>query len=693
MQSRLRKMAILILAMLITFQMGVVTTYAASEELGRSYVTSFESVTLKGYSTGNQQYFNVEEYWQVNDAKVNLNYEVSALMQSESSSVTLSLNGTPFYSFRPVANESKHQDLVIELPLNLLIKGSNTLSIEGFLQSTGTDLNQVCVQTDSQDKWLQIYDTSTISLNYLSQPMKETISDFNQRFLGRDTVSEELNAIVLPEKNDKIEMEAAVYALSGLAKANPLKESIIPLLTYESKEVKEKKTVVFVSLYDHLPDEIKSKLKSRNMDNEALLQLITVDGQAMLVVTSNSPDLLIRAGRLVANQDLMQQMNKSMKAVEATTEVDTPNVLVSRTQKLTDAGDKLTGALHREITYYVSLPGNRSIADASKISLDYSYSQNLDFDRSLMTILVNNTPIGSKKLTSELANGDTIQLPIPKTLDISGNFSITVAFDLEILNNTCMQNQNQMPWAFISKDSMIQINTADEADLSFNNYPYPFLRDGSYNQLDVVLPMEMDTYSYQAISNLFNLLGQFAVTNTGTIQFLDDNIDESELKNHQVIAIGSYEDNQVIRTVNQNLYFKFDQKGSTILSNEKISIDSEYGKLIGTIQLLESPFAEEHGLLVVTGVNKESIYLASKLLKTSGDLWKVYGDGVLTDKDGTIKAFRFKKEMEQEESSALSTIMDRGDVLAFTIAVMLILFLILLSLILMIRKYRRKRSD
>src|SRR5690606_11323820 len=156
----------------------------------------------------------------------------------------------------------------------------------------------------------------------------------------------------------------------------------------------------------------------------------------------DNPELLVKAGRLMANQQLVKQLNGTVKVVDASTAVDTPTFNVSQNVMLTAAGDQSTGAMHQEKTYFISLPASRTTADASKISLDVRYAQNLDFDRSMITVLVNDTPIGSKKLTSELANGDTVTLPIPKNLDITGNFSITVAFDLELQKAACIQLQD-----------------------------------------------------------------------------------------------------------------------------------------------------------------------------------------------------------------------------------------------------------
>ncbi|MCG7408252.1 cellulose biosynthesis cyclic di-GMP-binding regulatory protein BcsB [Paenibacillus sp. ACRRX] len=662
---------------------------AAGQQMYETVLSSTDTA-LSGVMASRQFYFQTESYWNVREVKINLDYKASPLTRGEQSSVTLVMNGTKFHSFRPAVSEAVKQRLTVTVPRELIVKGSNTLTVEGYIV---TNLeNQICVPVEKRDNWLQLRQTSSVEVNYRNEALTGSINDFNRHFVGRDMVNANLGAIAVPSKSQPAELEAAVHALSGFAKANSLKGKAIPIHTWDTAALREKQTIVAIGLYDNLPTALQSAIGNEDLSGTALIRVISMDRQPTLVVTSKNPDLLVKAGRLLANQEMVGQLAGTSKRVDANTNVDTPDVTVNRNVTLTEAGDRLTGWMHQEKTYFVSLPANRSIADASKVSLDLRYAKNLDFHRSLVTVLINNTPIGSKKLTSEMANGDTFSLPIPKNLDVTGNFSVTVAFDLELENVTCVQPQDQMPWAYITKDSLLQLNTKDKTDLLFNNYPNPFLRDGGYNQVAVVMPQVKDSYTYLALSNLFNLLGQYAEGNTGDVKFYEDSAAAKVLQERNIIAIGSYHNNKIFQDPKLKLYFQYDSKGDGFISNEKMSIDTDYGKRMGTLQLLDSPYEPGHGLLAVTGAGSEYYYLASKLLASESTKWKVYGDGVATDKDGNIHAYRFKKQTEQESKSVLDDVLERGDVLGFMVAAVLVMLLVLVALILMIRKYRKKRG-
>lgn len=657
-----------------------------------TYETTFTNtdIGLSGVRASKQVHFQTEDYWKVSDVSIYLDYKSSPLTRTERSSITLTMNGTKFHSFRPVVGEDLKQQATVKVPKELILKGKNTLTIEGYIQTVSE--YQVCVPPEARDNWFQIYSTSGVAVHYTNEAPNGSINDFNRRFIGLDTVSTGQNAISVPKQGNPAELEAAVYALSGFAKTNSLKDKTIPIIAYGNENLNDKKAIVAVALYDQLPANIKGMLESQDLNDKALIQMMNKDKQPTLVLTSQNPDLLVKAGRLVANQELMRQLDSSTKVVDNQTDVTTAEVSINKNVKLTDTGDELKGWMHQEKTYFVSLPANRSLADASKVSLDFRYAKNLDFDRSLVTVLVNNTPIGSKKLTSELADGDAVTLPIPKNLNITGNFAVTVAFDLELKDAGCIQLQDETPWAFITKDTMLQLHTKDKTDLLFDNYPYPFLHDGSFNQVGVILPEEHDAYTYLTLSNVFNLLGQYAEGNTGNVRFYGDSTSSSDLQERNIIAIGTYQNNKIVRENNSHLYFQYDQARSSFQSNEKMSIDTDYGKRIGTLQLIRSPYESGHGLLAITGAGSEYYYLASKLITSESTKWKVFGDGVAVDKDGNINPYRFKKEAEQEPSSIMDKVMQRGDVFGFIAAAVLVMVLVLVSLILMIRKYRRNRE-
>lgn len=101
---------------------------AAAETLPQehksTYTTSFTGTdsSLTG-SSAQQQYFEVLDYWNVDQVKIKLHFQISQITEEQISSVTLTLNGSPFYTFRPSLQDNGEQLLTLVAPKGFLKKG------------------------------------------------------------------------------------------------------------------------------------------------------------------------------------------------------------------------------------------------------------------------------------------------------------------------------------------------------------------------------------------------------------------------------------------------------------------------------------------------------------------------------------------------------------------------------------------
>lgn len=670
-----------------------------------SYTVPFvrEEVSLSGSAGSSEMTFQLPSYWEVGRVKVILDVQVSQVSRKEWSTVTLSVNGKPFYSFHPETGGETGQHVEAPVPVELLVQGGNVLKLQTELRAYADD--QVCVEDTQVAHWLRIGASSRVETEYGLRPVEDSIRDFNARMAGPDAVAAGRSLVTLPADPKAAEWEAAVYALTGFARTNLLTENAIPLLPYTAEHIQDKEYVTLIGLYDSLPQELQALVLSGSsavgageaaaaapdLDRQGLIRLVGMQDKAILIVTSRSPEMLIKAGRLVANQEQIGQAAGNTLLVDDATDVSKPAAGFSREIRLTENGDELKGPFHQEHSYYIAMPGNLELGNASKIALDFRYSENLNFDRSLITVKINGVPIGSKKLHKELAQADRAVFTVPGDMAVSGSFTVTVAFDLEADFNACAVSRNETPWAYITPDSQLQLQSRQRTELLLNNYPYPFVQDGQFASVSVILPDRRDNELYRTVGNLFHLLGRYAASNTGEVKFSQASAAPEELKNRNLIVIGSYRDNAVIRAQNDKLYFRYDKDGTRILSNEKISLEAGYAAAIGTLQLLPSPYGGG-GMLVVTGAEPNSVFRASRLLAGEEALWRIYGDGVFTDRDGKIQAFRFKKASGVKTAPGLDEILQRKDVVAFTAAAVLVLALVLVSLILLVRKHTRRKA-
>ncbi|PZF87810.1 glycosyltransferase [Listeria ivanovii] len=655
----------------------------------KTYQTVFGTdKTAQGKFTITKQNFTVENYWDVSNATAKLVYTITQLNEKEISTMTLKINDVAFYSFRPDKTDKGTRQIEIEIPKDKLKKGVNVLSMESFVY---TDLpDGRCTIDETPANWLQFDKTSAVNISYSDKAFKRTIADFGERFTGIDTVKSQESVVAVTGNAGDTELGAALEGLSGFSSANKLEDKNIPFGQYEEAKTRNGKNyMVLFSNYDNLPAAIKSQIKEgEKLEQQALLQVVKDSNTNILVITSKANDALKKAGKLIANPNYLSQLGTNSKWLTTDEKIDTPANNVDKNAKLTTTGDKLKGIGHVTQDYFISMPANRSASTGTEVSLDFRYAQNLDFEHSLVTILVNGKPIGSQKLSAKKANDDQVTFQIPSDLNVKGDFSVTVAFDLVLTNNYCgFIADSEIPWAYITPESIIKLNTTEETDLLFEQYPYPFVANGDFDNAVVVVPDKLSTEDTDSLANIFNLLGRFHDGNRGSFTAIHAKNWDKVKKDANVIAVGTMSNNPVIKNANDDLFFQYDKSGSYFLSNEKISIEKNYGKQLGSVQLIKSDGMQ---ILAVTGPGEAQTKLGSELVSSKENLAKIYGDAAIVDNDNTIHSYRFKKVADTKEESFGTKMSNNKEVTVFGAFALLTVVLLGVAVLLILRKYRRK---
>lgn len=393
----------------------------------------------------------------------------------------------------------------------------------------------------------------------------------------------------------------------------------------------------------------------------------------------------------------MKESKHPTETVDETTQTFTSTLNYDGKYQLTTSADRITGANHQERSYFVSLPVDRNNADGSTISVHLRYARNLNFKNSLATVYVNDTAVGSKRLSSARADDDTLTVSLPKGMALGNSFTVRVALDLPMSGSQSVQDNNHTPWASIEPTSVARIKSAPGNDLLFSNYPNLFLKNSTYSDIAVVRPKVMTSSDYQTLTNIFNLIGNYAENNRGTIKFYDEHPSKTVMADANVIAFGTPKQNSLIRGLNSHLYFKYNSTETGFLSNEKLSIEQQYGQTIGSAQLLRSPYNDKKGLLVVTGATPSGTYLASTQINYQRNISQYKGDAIVVDPDNNHYDYHFKKDKLIDASMNTKQEISRHSQQLLYLAISLMMVVVVtISLLLLLWKHgslrRRKKG-
>lgn len=658
-----------------------------------TYTEPFQNTTtsLTGLGVTANSYFTKPDYWIVKQATLNLNYQVSQLASNQISNITVEINGVKFYSFTPKKSNTLQSES-INIPLDLL-QGSNNIRIIGQIQMSENNALQI---DQTPANWLTIYNSTNVNYHYMLQQAQDKISSFYDYFTGADTINNQQCAVTVPDQPTNSELTAATYALSGFSRTITSEDNSIPICPNSSDRANNSLYRVVIGLYKDLPSEFQQAIDANQLNNAAVIKTMINGNKHYLIITAKTNDLLIKASRYVANKQLMSESQSSEVTVNKDTQTFTAAIQNNGDYQLTTQDLTVVGSGHQEATFFVNMPVNLTNAAGSLIKLNMRYAKNLDFSRSLMTVYVNNQPIGSQKLNASDANNDSVTIKVPANTALNGQFVVRVAFDLvQSGTNNSAQTDAQTPWATVESSSVAYIRSKPVLSQLFSNYPSLFLNNDAYDNLVIVRPSKMNSDYFETLSNIFNLFGSYTLSNTGKITYQTGIPDEDTCKNHNMIVIGTPQSTPFIKKLNKHLYMKYNSNYQYFLSNEKMSIAPSYGRNIGTAQLLRSPYNGDLAILAVTAPASEDVLLASTQINFQKNIQQYNGDTIVVDHNNNHYGYRFKKKksVAQDENFGQQVQAHISTIAYFALA-LIVVIVIVFMLIMIFRKHNpRKGKD
>ena len=700
--SMKKRLVAVVMAICVMFSgSSVLTALAAGETTGVAsagtqggYLVHEESFSgdreLTGLIASALEYFQTGADWDIESVTLTLVLAASPLVRQEVSDFTISLNDRPVYSERIPLTKGEIYQTVIDLPLDAITGGVNSLLIESYIRTNETE---PCADDVSKASWLTALRHSYVSVKYKSTAKIQSVADLYTQFTSIEALENDASAVLIPGSPVDSELTAAGYILSGMSNnAVMFYDSVGMQFVNGDSDISQKKYGIYVTMLGSMMSSVKQQLSGEQIDaanNGGLIALVKVGGSDILVVTANEAQDLVKTGQLFGHKKYMEQTWASWRKVfrEETVTFKTEEEGVVR--KLSEVGAYLYGPFRQEHTFFITSYSNRILEAGSKVDLFFRYAENLDFDRSLITVYLDNVPIGSKKLSKEMAAGDQVSFVLPTNIEVSGPFAIRVAFDLEIKDLECTLRQNEMPWGYVTPESTIEMHSKDSPYLVFDYYPGPFVAEGHLNDVCVVMPSNMGEYDLEAMRGIMLLIGRFLSDNSGALRVCTEATIGNVAKENMIV-IGRYANNTIARDINNQLYFQFSPNGTTIRPNEKTMIEPNYGAILGTAQLIYSPYsAEKKAMLLVSGVTDEGMMEAAKYLSSMDTLWRLVGDGFIADTENAF-FYRFKAENAMAPTSAWSRLTATPQVLYATIAVIAVVLLLVGTVIVIALRYGKK---
>lgn len=620
---------------------------------------------LNGLFDSSTMYFQIGK-WEVEEVQLELNMLISQLINREVSYLSILLDGQPVETI-PIPEKGRETVTYSKtLPADRLMdEGTHSITVEAYLRGQTTD---ACVDDSSVSTWMNIFSDSNVTIQYQSVGAISNIAEFYEKFVSIEALDGELSMVLTKEGANDAVLTSMAKILSGFSQNTAGDcEKIRAGLMRTEKDVRQVPYVIYMDSYDRLPDFL-SELLPEDQKNysksDALVCLLEYGGTKVLLVTGNNDAALQKAGDMLSNPDIIPTLTEKAEPVSEKTDYRTDSYQWNEYIQLTPYGAQIKGNFEQSASFGIECPTNRKLSESAQLSLDYRYSSNLDFDKSLLTVYINGTPIGSRVLTEEGADGTTELFTIPKDIGISGSYTVETRFALYPKGEWCELTAEEIPWAYISDTSMLKWTTTENTEVFFEYYPFPFIRDGEFSNVKILLPEEWEKSDLDIMAGTLLTLGKWQKSNAGKLEVMS-NPDPQELADINIISIGAAQRNH--------------------MNTEELKLTGDRGCAV----LGVSPYGNKlHAVLTITGQTNEGMKKTLEFLGQYARTWEVKGDLFYTDgefiKYTYIRQPEVKIEPPKVEPPAVA------DENVPLIIVCSVLVLILLAAAMLLIKYGRK---
>ncbi len=667
------------------------------------YYTDFsysENILFSGVYKTHRYYFQVPEYWDSRYVYAQIEVELSQLIQDVPASLTFMLNDIPVATYRMDYRSGRTQVFYVDIPLEYLQEGYNSFDITGYVRLYD---EEGCIDDFSGANWICVRDSSFIQVGYAAMDPNRRISAYPYPFLSSMNESGSETEILVSDKCDPGELAAALLLRADLGSETKLEDRITLARLCDSSDRAGRRVVVSLreNLNDHYLAAAEEILKGQSLSDWAMVAFLEEGDVDTLLITSDNGDALAEAAMMLMDESRVSQERSDVAFVSVNSSESIRAQIGSSLESgrmtldsLLNSGLSFVGPFHQEGDIYLPFSGGYVLAESGMVDLKFRYSENLDFDRSVITVYWGDVPVSSKRLTKENAGGDSLSFTMPD--DVVGTYAgkITIAFDLELPDLFCTPRMDEMPWAYVTGDSSFYLPVGAGGNYTLTQRPYPFEVSSRFNDLNVVIPENITAAELDTLGRIVALYGENPSPYGELKVSYADSMVTDEDKNGNLIVLGSYADNSLIRELNQNLHFQYSDTGSNFRSNDVMVLSDSYSRSISTLQLLRSPYAEDRAVLVVGALDDEGMLNLRQFLTAAKNIWKLEKDTVLIDDEQSVRTFELSEKKAAVSTPILKRMLESNeDTAVFTLVSTAVMLLFLLAgILILIRIYWRQKK-
>lgn len=657
------------------------TAFEAGAAAGEYYADfTFGGVqTLSGITTTLSLYANLPKYAKPVSAVLRLSYTASDLILTDISSLTYYMNGTPFGSSKIVARSDGAQTvLYVSVPVELLTTGYNLLEILSYVRLTD---DEGCRDDYNGANWVKIADTTCLRIYYEISDDADELYMYPYPFISLMNPDGAESVVAVSDAADEAELTAAMMLMAGMGNSLSAENAMTLCRLSDAKS----ENVLYVGLKKNTPEYLLSLLTQSVPATGALVQRAT-DGDTSRMAQLHTSQTYVSVGE--AQQYALASETSGLTLAGQYTIKD-----------ISGNGISFSGPFTQKMTIYLPVAKDYVLSSESRFSFDIRYSENLDFDRSLVTFYWGtNIPLYSHKLTKEGATGETLTFSVPADAIGEAGSSITVVFDLEIKDLDCTVRSMNTPWAYIAANSSLYLPAGENTTLNLANLPAPFQRASRMNNVVMILSDDATQTELTLAGRIMAMLGAGS-TPYGLLKVIRaENFQAAAHGNSNLIVVGLSDRNSVLKQINPYLHFQYTDDMTSLAESTKLVMTTDYAHEASVLQLMKSPYNETMALLTASAATEAGLQNLMARLSTEKNRWSLGKEALVVDSYGGASSYQFTvstalTQNAEKPSFADVIVQNREPMTLLLVGMGCMVVLLLAAVLLLVRIHHRRKYD
>lgn len=555
------------------------------------------------------------------------------------STATILFNDEPLQSFNLTNENAKKTAYEVDIPFRLIRKGANALTFRFYAIA---NILYPCQDLSNPANWTVIHQDSYLQVAYRPVGIN-TLNFFPEPYVNMGVMNKYPLGIVLPLNPSFEELRSAAVLVQYLGLEDKFSYSKIEtFLGSVPTEVLDKYNLISIGSLDrnvfrdeltrNVPAEALGKLGSKN-GVVAQIESPSKKGRALIIISGANPETLYITAQSLTSPSLVKQMKQFYDIIDTSEPLPPYKSTLEKTNPtFKDLGYfpvKLSGIFETSAAFQYTRPPHWELLEGTGLVLELAYSPLLEPNSSILSVVINDKPVQSFKLSGGKSRGSfSMELPEDILDDPSFYIVVTATMSVEQARDKeqwCLDPNYDKAWTIIRDSSFFYTPHAQTEQRDFQAFPAVFLSEQGLRPLKIIIPDQPTLNDYNAAFNMIYMIASLMPYDTNPhFEILKVSEVTKEIREqYDLILLGSLESNPLISEVNNRLPLPIDPLTGRP-SQTKIEILPQFLEDTAALELAVSPWNAKRNMLVIGSEYDYLVQQATIMLlnRTVSSQWK-----------------------------------------------------------------------